>query len=103
MLGKVGAKAEKVIDAMTTAQRERYAPLMQAVVAQAEASVPGGTSPEEAARIVVDAITNARPRPRYNAGRGTGMIVIITRPVQAHVLERLIEHGISAYKAQLCP
>src|SRR3546814_12353373 len=90
MLGKVGAKAEKVIDAMTTAQRERYAPLMQAVVAQAEASVPGGTSPEVAARIVVDAITKARPRPRYTVGRGTGMIVKLTRLVWDHVLDRLL-------------
>lgn len=54
---------------MTAVQRGRYAALMRAVVAQAEASEEGGASPEDAARTIAGAVTSACPRTRYAVGR----------------------------------
>ena len=101
MLGQVGNRAAKVIDAMTTAQRSRYAALMQAVVAQAEASVPNGAPPEEAARIVCNAIISERPRARYTVGRGTGIIVKLTRLVSDRVLDRLLAANLKPHFAKV--
>lgn len=103
MLERVGDRGEKVIDAMTTAQRGRYASLMQAVVAQAEASVAGGAAPEEAARIITDAITSRHPRTRYTVGRGTGMIVKLTKLASDRVLDRILAANLKPHFSKASP
>lgn len=90
MLGQVGVRGEKIVAAMTPTQRTRYRGLMQAVVAQAEASAAGGATPEEAAWTIVEAITAARPRTRYTVGRGVGLVIKLTRLLSDRALDRLL-------------
>lgn len=97
MLGQVGARAERVIDAMTAVQRGRYAALLRAVVAQAEASEEGGASAEDAACTIADAITSARPRTRYTVGRWSGVFVGLTRLLSDRALDRLLAAGLKPH------
>ncbi|QDX26934.1 SDR family oxidoreductase [Sphingomonas suaedae] len=97
MLKQVGGRGAKVVDAMTPIHRDRSAALMHAVVAQAEASVASGAPPEEAARIIAHAIISPRPRTRYTVGRGTGMIVKLTRLVSDRVLDRILAANLKPY------
>ncbi len=101
MLGQVGARAATVVGAMSTAQQGRYAALMQAIVAQAEASEPGGASPEEAAHVIADAVARARPRPRYTVGRGAGMIVRLTRLLSDRMLDRLLTASLRSHMSKV--
>jgi NAD(P)-dependent dehydrogenase (short-subunit alcohol dehydrogenase family) len=103
MLREVGGRGQKVIDAMTSAQRDRYANLMHAVVGQAEASVAGGAPPEEAARIITDAITSRHPRTRYTVGRGAGMIVKMTKLVSDRVLDRILAASLKPHFPKASP
>ncbi|GJD91391.1 MULTISPECIES: SDR family NAD(P)-dependent oxidoreductase [Methylobacterium] len=97
MLGQVGVRAERVIDAMTVAQRGRYAALLRAVVAQAEASEEGGASPEDAARTIAGAVARARPRTRYTVGRWSGAFVGLTRLLSDRALDRLLAAGLKPH------
>jgi NAD(P)-dependent dehydrogenase (short-subunit alcohol dehydrogenase family) len=101
MLGQVGARAERVIDAMTAAQRGRYAALLRAVVAQAEASEEGGASPADAGRTIADAITSARPRARYTVGRWSGVFVGLTHLLSDRALDRLLAAGLKPHLSKL--
>jgi NAD(P)-dependent dehydrogenase (short-subunit alcohol dehydrogenase family) len=103
MLEQVGDRGEKVMEAMTTAQRVRYGNLMHAVVAQAEASIASGASPEEAARIITSAITSSRPRTRYTVGRGTGMIVRLTRLVSDRTLDHILAANLRPHFPKAVP
>lgn len=90
MLGRVGANGERIIGEMTDQQRSRYGALMHAVIAQAEASVRRGTAPEEAARVIAQAITTHRPRTRYTVGRDAAIMVRLTRLLPDRILDRLL-------------
>lgn len=103
MLEQVKDRGEKVLEAMTIAQRGRYASLMHAVVAQAEASVAGGAAPEEVARIIVDAITRQHPRTRYTVGRGTGMLVKLAKLLSDRVLDRILEANLKPHFSKASP
>jgi NAD(P)-dependent dehydrogenase (short-subunit alcohol dehydrogenase family) len=97
MLGQVDVRGQEIVDAMTVVQRGRYAALMQAVVAQAQASVPGGAAPEEAARVIADAIASKRPRTRYTVGRSTGMVVRLTRLLSDRMFDNLLARALKPY------
>ena len=97
MLAGVGASGERVIDGMSGEQRGRYAALMHAVMAQAKASAAGGASPEEAARVIADAIGSRRPRARYTVGRGTTMIVRLTRLLSDRMLDALLARNLKTH------
>lgn len=103
MLQQVGERGAKVIDAMTPSQRGRYAGLMRAVVAQADASVAGGAPPEKVARTVADAITSARPSTRYAVGRGISAIIGLTRLLSDRALDRLLSANLKPYFSKASP
>ena len=97
MLEQVDARGQHVVSRMTAEQRGRYAALMHAVTAQAKASVPGAASPETAARVIADAITSRRPRTRYAVGRGTAMIIRLTRLLPDRTLDSLLARNLKPY------
>lgn len=97
MLGHVDESGARVIDDMTRQQRARYGALMQAVMSQARASVPGGSSPEEVARVIADAIVSERPLARYTVGRGTGLIVRLTRLLSDRMLDGLLARNLKTH------
>ena len=103
MLDRVEASGRRIIDEMTPEQRDRYAALMRAVISQAEASVPGGSSPEEVARVIADAVASGRPRPRYTVGRGTAMIIRLVRVVSDRMLDRMLAGSLKRYLPKRSP
>ncbi len=103
MLGQVGARGQEIVAAMTPTQRTRYSGLIQAVVAQAEASAAGGATPDEAARTIVEAITTARPRTRYTVGRGVGLVVKLTRLLSDRALDRLLAANLKPHWPKASP
>jgi hypothetical protein len=70
---------------------------MQAVVAQAQASTAGASSPEDAGRVIANAITSKRPRTRYTIGRGTAIIVRLIRLLSDRMLDRLLAGNLRPY------
>ena len=88
---------------MTAEQRDRYGALMQAVISQAQASVPGGAPPEKAARVIANAITSRRPHARYTVGRSTAMVVRLIRFMSDRMLDRLLASNLKPYLPKRSP
>lgn len=97
MLAAVDASGERIIGEMTEAQQGRYAALMRAVMSQARASVPGAATPEEAGRVIADAIASERPRARYTVGRGTETLVRLTRLLPDRMLDGLLARDLKPH------
>lgn len=97
MLAQVDRRCEQIIRGMTDDQRGRYAALMHAVVAQAQASIAGGSSPEDAGRVIAMAITSKRPRTRYQVGRSTAIIVRLIRHLPDRILDRMLAGNLHPY------
>lgn len=49
-----------------------------------------GIPPEEVAKVVADAITSARPRPRYVVGRDAKMRLMLSRVLPTRTMDRLV-------------
>ena len=103
MLGQVAANGERIIGAMTTDQRGRYAGLMQSVIAQAQAAIPKGVSAEEAARVIADAITSKRPRTRYTIGRDAAVVVRLARFLSDRTLDSLLARSLRPHRPKAAP
>lgn len=103
MLGRVDVAGQRVIDDMTTEQRGRYEDLMQAIISQAQASVPGGAAPEEAARVIANAITSQRPRTRYTVGRYTAMLARLVSFMPDRMMDRMLAQGLKAHLPKRVP
>jgi NAD(P)-dependent dehydrogenase (short-subunit alcohol dehydrogenase family) len=97
MLDRVADIGERITRGMTIGQRGRYAALMHAVVAQAQAAIPQGISPEAAARVIADAVTNKRPRARYTIGRNAATVVRLTRFLTDRMLDSLLSRNLKPY------
>jgi len=97
MLGRVDVTGERIISGMTAEQRGRYATLMHSVISQARASIPGGAPPEEAGRVIADAITSKRPRTRYTVGRNTAIVIRLTRLLSDRMLDRLLARNLKPH------
>lgn len=97
MLGRVGSAAERVVAMMTDEQRGRYGALMRAVVSQAKASIPSGSPPERAAKIIADAIASDRPRARYTIGRDAAIVVRLTRFLSDRRLDGLLARNLKSH------
>ncbi len=94
MLGRVAVAGERIISAMTTEQRGRYATLMHSVISQAQAAVLKGVPAEEAGRVIADAITTRRPRTRYTVGRDAAIIVRLIRYLSDRTLDSLLARSL---------
>ena len=95
LLSRVEVRGERIVAEMTREQRGRYASLVQAVISEAKASIPGGAAPEEAARVIADAIASGRAR--HTVGRGTAMIVRLTRLLPDHLLDDLLARNLKPH------
>lgn len=90
MLREVDLRGERILSGMTEELRGRYTVLMRAVIKQAQASAAGGATPEEAGRIIAEAITSKRPRARYTVGRSTATLIQIVRLLSDRMLDRML-------------
>ncbi len=97
MLGEVDRRGEQIVQAMTEEQRGRYAALMYAVVAQAQAATAGGASPEDAGYVIANAITSKRPGTRYTIGRSTAITVRLVRILSDRMLDRMLASSLRPY------
>lgn len=100
MLGRVAATGERVIGELSTEQRRRYTSLMQAVISQARAASPGGSTAEEAGRVIADAIGSKRPRTRYTVGRDAAIVVRLVRFLSDRMLDRLLSRALEPHFPQ---
>ncbi len=103
MLGRVAVTGERIISAMTTEQRGRYATLMHSVISQAQAAIPKGVPAEEAGRVIADAITTKRPRTRYTVGRDAAMIVRLTTYLPDRLLDSLLARSLRPHLPKALP
>lgn len=97
MLAGVAGTGERIINGMTADQRGRYATLMHAMVAQAQAAIPGGAPAEEAGRVIANAITSKRPQARYTVGRDAAIFVRLIRFLSDRLLDRLLARSLKPY------
>ena len=97
MLGRVPVVGERIIGAMTTAQRGRYATLMRAVISQAEAAIPKGLAAEKVGQVVADAIISKRHRTRYTVGRDAALIVRLAKLMPDRMLDSLLIQNLKSY------
>jgi NAD(P)-dependent dehydrogenase (short-subunit alcohol dehydrogenase family) len=83
---------------MDPTQRGRYAGLVSAMVAGAEAMARGGIPPEAAAAVIVRAVEARRPRARYLVGRDAKLAARAARLLPDRLLDALIARslGLSA-------
>jgi NAD(P)-dependent dehydrogenase (short-subunit alcohol dehydrogenase family) len=82
---------------MTPDQRERYEPLVHAIVAQVESFTRGGVAASKAAEVVVGAITAARPRARYTIGRDAAILVRLARLLSDPLLDRVLRRNLKPH------
>ena len=54
-------------------------------------------SPEDAGRVIADAIVSRRPRARYTVGRGTATIVRLTRLLSDRMLDGLLARNLKTH------
>lgn len=90
MLGRAATTANDSIATMTPDQTSRYGALMHAVAAQIAAATKWSHPPEVVARVVGNAVTARRPRPRYTVGRDAALVTLMARTLPDRVLDRVI-------------
>ncbi|MGM7646014.1 SDR family oxidoreductase [Nocardia sp. JW2] len=83
------ATTTRLAEAMSPDHRDRYGQLVQAVVALTAAGTTGGSTAEQAARVVAEAVTARRPSTRYTVGRDAAMITRLSRVLSDRMLDRV--------------
>lgn len=90
MAGRGIATTSRLAEAMSPEQRDRYGPLVQAVIALTAASTTSGTSAEDAARVIAKAVTAGKPRTRYTIGRDAALLTRLSRVLPDRMLDRIV-------------
>lgn len=90
MAGHAIAASAGLVDRMPPGQKERYGVLMGAVATQLATSATAGMAVDRAARGVVRAVTDRRPRPRYTLGGEAALITRLVRFLPDRVLDRVL-------------
>ncbi len=103
MLGRVAAAGESIVAAMSVEHRGRYALLMRAVIAQAQAAMPNAVPAAEAGRVVANAIASKRPRTRYTVGRDAAIIVRLAKHLSDGLLDRLLARALKPHLRDALP
>ncbi|MEU4575254.1 SDR family oxidoreductase [Nonomuraea sp. NPDC023979] len=83
------AATSRLAEAMAPELRDRYGPLVQAVIALTAAGTAGGTSAEDAARVIAKAVTAGKPRTRYTVGRDAALLTRLSRILPDRLLDRV--------------
>ncbi|MFC5750732.1 SDR family oxidoreductase [Actinomadura rugatobispora] len=94
MADRVIATAERLTDAMSPEQRDRYGRLVRAVNAQSAAHTRRGRPADDAARVIAEAVTTGRPRTRYTVGRDAALITRLSRVLPDRLLDRVLAAGL---------
>ena len=89
MADRVAASTSRLADAMSPDQRVRYGSLVQAVTAQSRAGTSRGTSAEDVAAVIAQAVTAVQPRTRYTVGGDAAVITRLSRVLSDRALDRL--------------
>lgn len=90
MPGRVVTATNAATSAMSPAQHERYGGLVHAINAQSAAHAPNGRSADDAARVIANAVTAAKPRTRYTVGRDAALLTCLSRVLPDRVLDRIV-------------
>ncbi|MBB1261437.1 SDR family oxidoreductase [Streptomyces alkaliterrae] len=83
------ATTGRLAQAMSPEHRDRYGPLIQAVMALTAAGTTGGSSAEDAARVIAKAVTARKPRTRYTVGRDAALLTRLSRVLPDRMLDRV--------------
>lgn len=97
IMGRNMAAAERFVRDMSDEQRGRYASLMHAVLAQAEAHMRKASPAEAAARVIADAIASKHPRARLTIGRDAAVLVRLIRLLSDRALDSLLAYDLQTY------
>ena len=95
MVGRGGVTARRLVDGMTAEQEQRYAGLMDAILAQSETFLRDGVESAQAAKTIADAATARRPKTRYTIGRDAALLTRLARILPDRVLDRLLASALS--------
>lgn len=95
MVGRGGVTARRLVDGMTAEQEQRYAGLMDAILAQSETFLRDGVESTQAAKTIADAATTRRPKTRYTIGRDAALLTRLARILPDRVLDRLLASALS--------
>jgi NAD(P)-dependent dehydrogenase (short-subunit alcohol dehydrogenase family) len=90
MTGHGVERANDTLAAMSPAERNRYGPLLQAIINQATAFTTSGLPAEAAGRIIAHAATARRPRSRYTIGRDAAILTRLSRILSDRVFDRIL-------------
>jgi NAD(P)-dependent dehydrogenase (short-subunit alcohol dehydrogenase family) len=90
MAGRGAATAHELAAGMTSEQRERYGPLVRAIVAHSAAFTASGRTADAAAQVIAKAVTASRPRTRYTIGRDAALLTRLSRILPDRVLDRVL-------------
>lgn len=90
ILSRASTATQDRLSAMTAEQSQRYSGLMHAVTAQATSSTTAGMSADDAAKLIVKAVTARRPRTRYTIGWDAALITRLVRVVSDRTLDRVL-------------
>ena len=93
----VGGGPSGLAAAMSPEHRERYGPLVQAVVAQTAAFTTRGRSAGDAARVIAKAVTAGKPRTRYTVGLDAALLTRLARVLPDRMLDRVAAAGLRPY------
>ncbi|MFI6293574.1 SDR family oxidoreductase [Nonomuraea sp. NPDC050790] len=89
-MGERGIAATgRLAAAMSPEHRDRYGPLVQAIMGLTAAGTTGGTSAEDAAQVIAKAVTARRPRTRYTIGRDAALLARLSRLLPDRLLDRV--------------
>ncbi|MGR6924494.1 SDR family oxidoreductase [[Actinomadura] parvosata] len=76
---KLRTDAEGVLEQMTEVQRAYYAVNYRAMTAKGYAREQGGSDPDAVAKVVLRALTAAKPATRYKVGKDSGLLAFVAR------------------------
>lgn len=88
------ATTSRLAAAMSPEHQQRYGPLVRAVIKQATAFTASGTSAEDAAKVIAEAVTTAKPRARYPVGRDAALLTRLSRMLPDRLLDRVVTLGL---------
>ncbi|MDH2387277.1 SDR family oxidoreductase [Streptomyces sp. HNM0663] len=83
------ATTSRLAEAMSPEQRDRYGPLVQAVIALTAAGTASGKTADDAARVIAKAVTARKPRTRYTVGRDAAVLTRLSRVLPDRMLDRI--------------
>ncbi|WP_433437193.1 SDR family oxidoreductase [Nonomuraea sp. CA-141351] len=91
------ATTGRLAEAMSPELRDRYGPLVQAVIALTAAGTASGKSADDAARVIAKAVTARKPRTRYTIGRDAAVLTRLSRVLPDRMLDRISAAALRPY------